>query len=231
MPMLQRIVGSDGVTQLSVESKHSAARVVTRPMDVGTGGSYSIGLVSGVIDAGLAGNSEVFQARWTSAAKLCIPRLIRVSASVSTTAFIAGVPPQLELRPATVWSAQGTGGAGVTFAADDSKKKITFATSAFAAGDMRMATTTGLGAGTKTLGGQALATILGNGGVATSSTTLFPAGTVLWEKGQSDGFPLVLAQNEGFVIRSVEVPGTGTWKLAVQFEWDEVTPSEITGWA
>ena len=34
--------------------------------------------------------------------------------------------------------------------------------------------------------------------------------------------PLVLANQEGFVIRSVAVPATGTWQVAVTVDWTEV---------
>ena len=35
--------------------------------------------------------------------------------------------------------------------------------------------------------------------------------------------PLVLAQNEGFSITVPAVPATGTWTLAVNVRWAEVT--------
>lgn len=35
--------------------------------------------------------------------------------------------------------------------------------------------------------------------------------------------PIVLAQNEGFSIRSVAVPATGTWQVAINVDWTEVT--------
>lgn len=34
--------------------------------------------------------------------------------------------------------------------------------------------------------------------------------------------PLVLANQEGFVIRSVAVPATGTWQVAITVDWTEV---------
>lgn len=230
MSWLFRLLGKDGANQQAVDPKHFAARVSLRPMELGARGAYSIGLSTGVLPAALGANSEVFQFRWTHATLLAIPRQVRVSASVSTTAFIAGVPPQVELRMAHGWTAQGTGGTGITFGTDDCKKRQSFAQTAAAANDVRIATTAALGAGTKTLQGQALATLNGNTGGATVTTQIIPPSTVLWQRDTADEYPLVLAQNDGLVIRSVEVPGTGTWKLTVTFEWSEVDPAVVDGW-
>jgi hypothetical protein len=40
--------------------------------------------------------------------------------------------------------------------------------------------------------------------------------------------PMLLAQNEGFMIRST-VPATGTWAFSVTVEWDEV-PKFLAGY-
>lgn len=63
------------------------------------------------------------------------------------------------------------------------------------------------------------------GGPITASLngTIFPPGTTLFEPDQGDGeHPLTLVQNEGFSIRSVAVPATGTWQVAVVVTWAEV---------
>jgi len=213
-----------------IESATLAGRSTQRPSDVGARGAYSFGQSTGVIAAGLGANSEIFQFRWSHATLIAVPRSVRISAAVSTTAFIAGVPPQLELRVARGWTGQGTGGTGITFGVNDGKKRSNFAQSAMAAGDLRIATTAALGAGTKTLDGFAVASLSGNGGVATGTTQMFPPGTYLWERNTGDEWPFVFLQNQGFVIRSVEIPGTGTWKLAAIIEWSEYDPAVITGW-
>lgn len=231
MSWLFKLLGKDGTNQQAVDPKHFAARTSLRPMELGARGAYSIGLSTGVLPAGLGANSEVFQFRWSHATLFAILRQVRVAAAVSTTAFVAGVPPQLELRMAHGWTVQGTLGTGITFGTDDSKKRQNFAQTAMAAGDCRIATTAALGAGTKTLQGTALATMNGNIAGATVTTQIIPPGTVLWQRDTGDEYPVVLAQNDGVVIRSVEVPGTGTWKLTVTFEWSEIDPGVVDGWA
>jgi hypothetical protein len=227
MSWLHRVLGKDGSSQLGVESTHFAARVSGRPMQIGTRGAYSIGLYSGVLPAGLGANSEIMQFRWADVSRKCLIRSIAVSAAVSTTAFIAGVPLTLEARVARSWSGQGTGGSGVTFGVNDCKKRTDFATSLLASGDVRIATTAALGAGTKTLDGQAFGIVTSQPGTAIA--TIIPY-TLIWQRNTHDEYPQLFEQSEGFVIRSVEVPGTGTWKATVQVEWIELDPLEVEGW-
>jgi hypothetical protein len=94
-----------------------------------------------------------------------------------------------------------------------------------ASGDMRIATTAALGAGTKTLEANSLQAIVAAGPITASlNGEIIAPGTILWQAEVGDGeHPLVLVANEGFVIRSVAVPATGTWQIAVQVDWAEVT--------
>lgn len=233
MSWLHRVLGKDGTTQLGVEPKHFAARVSGRPAELGSRGAYGIGLVTGVLPAGLAANSEIMQFRVVHATRFVVVRSVIVSAAVSTTAFVAGVPPTLELRIARGWSAQGTGGTGITFGANDSKKRTDFATTFLGSGDVRIATTAALGAGTKTLDGTAISAVVGNTGGATVTTQVIPPGTYLWQRNTHDEYPLLLENNEGFVVRAVQVPGTGTWTATVSVEWAEIDPADagVDGWA
>ena len=98
------------------------------------------------------------------------------------------------------------------------------ASSLVASGDVRIATTAALGAGTKTLEGASMAALAGAGPLGTSTIgEIFAPGTILFRAEAGDGqHPLVFAQNEGFSIRSVAVPATGTWTAAIQIDWTEV---------
>jgi hypothetical protein len=200
-----------------------AMRIGSRPLDHGALGAYCYGGFSGLLPAALGANSEIFQFRWTDATRLAVIRKIIVSASVSTTMFAAGVPVQIDLVKATGWSAQGTGGTAVSPAAL-LKRRTSMGSSLVASGDIRIATTAALGAGTKTLEGLSLATLMAGGPITASlNGTIFPP-TILWQAKVADGeHPGVLAQNEGFVIRSVAVPATGTWMITVSVDWAEVT--------
>ena len=231
MSWLHRLLGKDGATQLAVDPKHFAARMSGRPMELGARGAYGAGFITGILPAGLGANSEIFQFRWVDTTRVALIRSVSVSAAVSTTAFVAGVPPQLEMRIARSWSGQGTLGTGITFGANDAKKRTSFATTLLASGDVRIATTAALGAGTKTLDGTPLAIVVGNTAVATATTQIIPPGTIFWQRNTHDEYPQLLGQNEGFVIRSVAVPGTGTWTATVSVEWAELDPALVDGWA
>lgn len=227
MNWLFKLLGKDGSSQQIVDPVHFAARVSSYPMHVGARGAYSASFYTGVIAAGLGANSELFQFRFVHASLFALLRSVKVSAAVSTTAFAAGVPITLEGRIARSWTAVGTGGTGITWGTNDGKKRTDFATTALGANDVRIATTAALGAGTKTLDGVPFGTVTGQ--VGTSVATIIQ-NAMLWQRGTADEWPYVFENQEGFVVRAVEVPGTGTWKAAVHVEWEEVDPSVIEGW-
>lgn len=221
--MALQIAGANGtVAQANVEQL--ALRVEARPFDTSGGGQYAYGGFTGILPAALGANSEIFQFRWTDATRFAVIRKIKISAAVSTTFFAAGVPVQIDLVKATAWTVQGTLGTGITPAAL-LKKRTSMASTLVASGDMRIATTAALGAGTKTLEGVSLSAIAAPGPITASlNGQIIAPGTILFQNEVGDGdYPLVLAQNEGFVIRSVAVPATGTWTAAIEVQWSEVT--------
>jgi hypothetical protein len=201
-------------------------------MELGARGAYSLGVLTGLLPAALGANSEIFQMRWTHASFMCLLRSIRISASVSTTFFAAGVPVQVEARVARAWSADGTGGTPVVFSsANTNKKRTDHALSALSDTGTRVATTAALGAGTKNLDTNAFGAIMAGGPITASlNGTIFSPGTYLWQRDTADEYPLLFETNEGFVIRSVAVPATGTWMASIQVEWAEIDPAAISGW-
>lgn len=91
-------------------------------------------------------------------------------------------------------------------------------------GDVRIATTAALGAGTKTLEGNSLAAICAPGPITASLNGLILSPTDLYRGDTEMGMhPLALVQNEGFSIRAVAVPATGTWTAGVCVDWAELT--------
>ena len=201
-----------------------AVRVTPRPVDYGTLGIYSYGGSTGILPAALAANSEVFQFRWVDATRFAVVRRVRLSAAVTTTMFAAGVPVEINMVKATAWTGQGTAGTGIV-PADTLKCRTSMGSTLVGSGDMRIATTAALGAGTKTLEANSIRSIVAGGPITASlNGTIIAPGTLFWEAEPGDGgHPLVLAANEGFVIRSVAVPATGTWRLSIMVDWAEVT--------
>ena len=95
-------------------------------------------------------------------------------------------------------------------------------------GEIRVVTTAALGAGTKTLDTQEIGRITTHSSGGTGSATpiigsIFLPIYDLFEQDAADGeHPVVLAQNEGLVVRCT-VPGTGIWNIGFTFKWAEVS--------
>lgn len=219
-----QIQGNTGVVAEVDGTIFRAQRVTPRPIDYGALGAYRFGGFTGILPAALGANSEIFQFRWADATRLAVINKIRVSACVSTTFFAAGVPIQIDIVKSTAWTVAGTGGTGITVAAM-LKKRTSMGSSLMVAGDMRIATTAALGAGTKTLETLSLSNVVAPGPITGSlNGQIIAPGTFIFHADVGDGeHPLVLAQNEGFSIRSVAVPATGTWTMSINVDWSELT--------
>jgi len=187
-------------------------------------GQYGVSALTGIIAAGIANDAELFQFRWAPAVTTKIARVRRISvaAAVSTTYFAAGIPLELHLSKCTGWSVAGSGGTAVDPGAANKRGPSTMKATEVAANDMRIATTAGLTAGTKTIATPTLRSIISGAPITSSlSGQIFAADTWLFNADQGAGeHPMELANQEGLII-TTRAPGTGTWKLAVQVEWDE----------
>lgn len=199
--------------------------VTSGPLPPGTGGGYRLSMVSGTIGAAIAANSELFQFRYvTGAARVCIVHGISVSAGANVAATAAAL---LSLRAAIAraWTADGTGGTPAALTGNLQKLRTSHATSEVSSA--RMATTAALGAGTKTLDTQDIGGVaygVGTGAITTAvNLNLVPKTNLLGDFAGSLAFPLVLANQEGFVIRTGIInPATMTWNLTVDVAWSEL---------
>lgn len=209
------LIGKDNSSRLAVDPTHFAARVSLRPVEVGSLGAFSVALNSAIMAAGLAANANVFSFRNSNANTILI-RKVTLTMGGLATAFTAG-QASFNMFVARSFTVSDSTGTAATLTGNNSKLRTTFGTMTI--GDARISTTAALTAGTRTLDSNAIASLTLGIGVAVS-TIYIPAGTELWapEVGQH---PLILAQNEGFVIQAT-VPATGTWVLGVRVTWDEV---------
>jgi len=198
--------------------------VISKPDDYGALGHYRIAMISGVIPAALAANSELFQFRWTDATRLAVIHKVWISAGANVAATAAALQA-LRLAIARAWTVDGSGGTAATLTGNNQKDRTSMATTLL--GTARMATTAALGAGTKTLDAQDIAAVsygVGTGAITTSlSLNLIPQ-TELLEVNANGQHPIVLAQNEGIVVRSGLIgPAAMTWQLGVTVAWAELT--------
>lgn len=223
--------GNAGVSG-EVESTHRALRITGRPQELGARGAYGLGVVSGVMAAGLGANAEIFQMRWVDATRLFLLRSLILSAAPGTTAFAAG-PIEFNLTVARSWSADGGSGTAIVFSTNNTNKKRTdFPLSLFSDTGVRQSATAALTAGTKTLDTNRFASIssyVSSVATTAASTPLVNPGTYLWQRNTHDEYPLLCEANEGIVVRAT-VPATGTWQFSINVEWSEIDPAVVTGW-
>lgn len=211
------IAGNGGVVAEVGGTNHRALRVEQRPIDHGAFGIYRKSLLSLTMAAGLAANAEIFQFRWTDATRLCAVRRVTLDGlGGSATAFTAGFG-KIDLVPARSWSADGSGGTPGTITGNNGKLRSTMGTTLL--GVTRIASTAALGAGTKTLDTDPIGQFTFTVGVAVSAQ--YAGQLVLLGEDIGPEHPLLLAVNEGFVLRAT-LPATGTWQFGVTVAWAEV---------
>jgi hypothetical protein len=213
--MAVNIAGGVSGVSLDVGTNTRAAKTAFMPPDVGTLGSYSKALNSAIMAAGLAAAANVYSFR-NSTANVYLVKRVLITMGGLATAFTAGQGTFNMFAARTFTASDSTGTAG-TLTGNNSKLRTSFATMGLA--DIRISTTAALTAGTRTLDTDPMASItLGIGAVI--STIYIQPNTILWQAPPGEQ-PLILAQNEGFVIQAT-VPATGTWSFGVQTVWDEL---------
>jgi hypothetical protein len=210
-----------------IDPQHHAARVSVRPADPGVFGQYSIALASGVMAAGLAAGAPIFAFRWATNAIIALIKRVRFTAGTDGTAFAQG-SVIIDLIRATGFTVQDTGGATISLAGKSQviaqrmgASQIQIAASA--TGQIAVANTATLTAGTRTLDNNAMGILVSSVG-AVPANYVTPLPGLLLDRSHIGDNPLELVQSEGFVIRAT-VPATGTWKFGVEVDWDEVDPA------
>jgi hypothetical protein len=204
----------NGGTIAEVETSR-AQRVTLRGTDPSTLGSYRLSTQTGVMAAGLGAASEIFQFRWTDASRLCVINKVNFEGAGSIIAFAAGVA-QFRLAIARSWTVDGSGGTAATTTANNQKLRTSFGTTLL--GAARIASTAALTAGTKTIDAQDVGSTLGSF-PATAGAMI--AADTLFQPVPGVEHPIILAQNEGLVVRAT-VPATGTWTTGITVVWTEV---------
>lgn len=217
-----------GVSGLIQEVGLGAAipgHVTAKPIPQSGLGHYRWSGVTGTIAAALAASAQLWYFRWTDATRLAV--ITRIRAQFQTlTPFTANTLTDFgfDLFKATGISA-GAGGTQVLGSAV-SKMRTSMGNSLIA--DMRIATTAALTALT-TLDGNPITQSIGDPNLTN------PAGgteeprvndpTLIYQCDMAGGeHPIVLAQNEGLVIRNRTVwPAAGTGVLQVELAWAETT--------
>lgn len=193
-----------------------ALRVTTRPVEFGALGCYAKAMLSGTMAAGLGALANIYSYRWGDATRLALVTQVRVGAG-GIVAFAAGFAT-MTMKVGRTFTASHTGGTAGTLTGNNSKLRTSMGTTLLT--DVRIATTAALGGGTVTLDTDAMSAATGSTTV-TAGTQFIPPSTQLYNTEGQGEYPLVLAQNEGFVVQAT-VPATGTWTFSVDTKWYEV---------
>jgi len=199
---------------------------VAGPLPVGAGGAFRASATSGTMAAGLAGASEIFQFRYvTAASRVALIHGISISAGANLAATAAALVA-FKATFARGWTVAGSGGTRLTLTGDNAALRTSHATSEVS--DAGICTTAALTAGTKTLDSQdfgAVAFGIGTGALTTTPNfTLVPKTNLFGDFVGGLAWPIALANQEGFVIRTGvnAFPATMTWSFSVDVAWSEV---------
>lgn len=192
------------------------------------GDQYAVAVQTGSIAAGASANSEILQFRWDDNSKLALIQEVSVTGLYATTAFAAG-PITLRLTVARSMTADGSGGTALEFGGDSNVDNAALRTNMgdSAVGDFRIATTGALTAATQSLEANDIGQIHTHSSGGWNSATpiigsIYLPTTELFKADFGAGqYPLVLSDNEGFVVRAT-VPATGVWVIGFRVRWAEV---------
>ena len=210
-------IGS-GVFQ-QVDPTYNAARISSRPLDVGVGGHYSINAQTGTMAAGIASAAQVFQVRYAGSGIMVLKQLTVQCATLTGFAATAlGAPLQLFLGHGS--TANGSGGTALAPTSSSNKARSSFASTAFATtGEIRIATTGALTAAT----GQALEAAAIGGCMGAPNITLVQS-AVMTLSAIADGedHPVLLNSGDTLAVCTLNPAATGTWVATFTMDWAEV---------
>ena len=203
--------GSTG-NVMEVDTAFKAARTSIRPPEVL--GWNSLGVQTGGL-TGIAASAAVFSFRNIAANPIMVRRI--GAGFITTTAFTAAQQVEFGLIVGRSWSVSDTGGTPIAVLGSNGKHRTSLATPTSL--DCRVSAAAALTAGTRTLDANTMSQQAGwSAGVG---TTIVPAQDNLFQHATGD-YPLILAQNEGFIIQNLFLMGAGgAGKLHLNMEFAE----------
>lgn len=212
MALFQSGVTTDSAT---IDPTFKSQRVVIKPDEAL--GSYQVSAATGAITT-LAANGPIFSFRYAPGlGQVCVIKRVSIS-FIATTGFTAGQSMGFGMYVARSFIASDTVGTAIVVTGNNQKNITKQVTSGVV--DARISAAAVLTAGTRTLDTQALG--------ATQFYTGTAAGTLLPNTNlvsyNANDYPLVLQNNEGFVITNQILMGAGgVGNAVVNVEWFETT--------
>lgn len=191
---------------------------------VGSNGAYRLAAKTGLIAVGIAASGIVGAFRWTHASKLALIRRIRILGTI-TTAPTTAQEWGLDVIIGRNYTASHTGGTGLSLTGDAFKKRTNYASTQF--GDIRIATTAALGGGTVTAD---ITPILEQSKWELAAAATVPRSflDIEYDATQHGQHPIILAENEGILIRNTILTGaTMVYRAFIQVDWLEVDQLDV----
>jgi hypothetical protein len=231
--MAIQLQGNSGIVADVAGTTFRAAKVACYPIEYGALGHYRIqsmtGTLAATLAAGTATAGHVFAFRWGDATRFAVLTKFKTRFLPLTLFTAATLTDHTSFDAFIVRSYTGshTGGTTLTPTGNNAKLRTSMGTSLVT--DVRIATTGALTAGTHTFDAFPFAQSLRKGNrvnpAAATEEVIMPTfdGMDL-DFSMADGdHPIVLAQNEGVVVRNRTVwPAAGTGILTVLIAWAEV---------
>jgi hypothetical protein len=184
------------------------------PISYGAGGIYQHCARAPQLGPGL-NSVPIYSYRHSSATLLAAISKVRLTAWTTTPGFSPGYA-RFSLYTARLFTAQDTGGTAISFAGNVNKLATSMAPSV---ASIVYANTVPLTPGTRILDTDPLESLVVV--APTAASTPFTATPMLLLDKKPGEHPLLLANNEGFVVQTT-VPFGGNWQFAVTLEWAEV---------
>ncbi len=206
-----------------VDATFGAARTQTRPYEFRsnsgvTGGHYFYDQQSGVIAGAVAANAPLFAWRWAPTSALYCA-VLRVIVNVVSTAISSPTYTDLEIIRATSFTSMDTGGTSPTLTNGITRAFTSMmSASQMLAANIMIANTGALSAGTRTLDAAGCGYVQYFNSAANNVSGLLK----LFDCTEHGKHPLVLASNEGFIIRTIKGwASSNSQVLGVTVDWCE----------
>jgi hypothetical protein len=219
--MAVKLLDSAGSNVGSIDAG-GAQRASIRPPYVGSNGAYRVCALSGLITgiaAGTASAGHIFAMRWGHATKLCIVTKLRAKWT-TVAGFTAAQEIGMDAYIARTYTADHAGGTAVTLTTNSCKKRASYGTTDMTS--MRHASTTALTGSSFTLDANPIA-YGGASELATGAAVPKTSFSLDIVDDATSGHPIILATNEGIVVRNTVLMGAGgTARVAFEVDWLEV---------
>lgn len=218
--MAIQIQGNGGTVAEVDGTTFRALRTMNRPLDQGSLGHYRLATTVALV-ATQAANGTLFSFRWGDATRFAAITKLRLSC-LQTAAATATIMPTFQVFLARSFSASDSAGTAITLTGNNMKKRTNMGTTLVT--DIRKsAVAAGLTVGTRTLDAEPIMELPTNQTITTPNAIMYEKEL---EIDMAHGnYPVVFAQNEGFIVRgpTVVFGAAGTANLLVDLSWVELT--------